>query len=463
MRRLVDGCYLVAASALAPAVVWRACSAGKYRSDWDQRRGLLPELPPTDRRVWVHAVSVGEVNAVQGLIESWREQRPGTEFVISTTTDTGLARARQIFADLAVIRYPLDFSWFVARALDRIKPTMVVLVELEVWYQFVTSAAARGIPVAVVNGRLSQRSVQRFRWVRPVIRRMFESLAWVGAQDGVYAERFRYLGVPAERVVVTGSVKWDGAQVADTIGGADRLVRAMGLEADRSIWVAGSTGPGEEEIILRAYEALRSNHPQLQLVIVPRKPERFDEVAELIGRAGLRCVRRSRLPDESCSQGPGIGGQGAANPAGERFDTGSSNQRAGTVFLGDTMGELRKFYSLASVVFVGRSLAAMGGSDAMEVAALAKPIVVGPHNENFAETISRLQGSQAVHILSADVNDRRACRQLTEAVDGLLADPAAAQAMGHRGRAVVLANRGATQRTLDVLMEMCDRAQHRPS
>lgn len=454
MRRLVDGCYLVAAGVLAPLVAYRACTTGKYRADWAQRRGFVPELPASGRRVWVHAVSVGEVNAARGVVNAWRKQDSSVEFVISTTTDTGLARARQLFPDLTIIRYPLDFSRFVARALDRIKPDLIVLIELEVWYQFVTLAAERGIPVAVINGRLSARSVRRFGLVRRVIRRMFESLAWVGAQDGVYAERFRYMGVPADRVGVTGSVKWDGAEVVDTIAGADALAGAMGLRSERPIWVAGSTGPGEEAVILDALKELRKRYPDLQLVVVPRKPERFDEVAELIGKSGFNCVRRTERPDLAAR----------SEDAQPTTEDGTPTPQEKIVFLGDTMGELRKFYCMADVVLVGRSLADMGGSDAMEVAALAKPVVVGPHNENFTDTIAQLQRGQAICVLAADLKDPAGVtRRLVTVVDQLLCDPAAARAMGRRGREVVLANRGATQRTLNVLMEMLSRVQHRPS
>ncbi|MBI4580238.1 MAG: 3-deoxy-D-manno-octulosonic acid transferase [Planctomycetes bacterium] len=480
MRLLVDGCYLMAAGAVAPVLAYRAWTTGKYRADWDQRRGYLPNLPPSDRRVWVHAVSMGEVNAVRGLVDTWRQKSPATEFIISTTTDTGQARAKQVFPDLPVVRYPLDFSWFVTRALDRIKPTMIVLVELEVWYQFVTLAVRRGIPVAVVNGRLSERSVRRFGWVRPVVRRMFEKLAWVGAQDEVYAERFRRIGVPPDRVGVTGSVKWDGAEVTDRIAGADAAAGAMGLRADRPLWVAGSTGPGEEQVILEAYELLRKTHQDPQLMIVPRKPERFDEVADLITQAGYTCSRRSQHPDASRGEMAESGtGFQPVQVGTDRQDAGPTQKQTGRmpvpqqkqagkmpvpqVFLGDTMGELRKFYSLASVVFVGRSLAEMGGSDTMEVAALAKPIVVGPHNENFTDTVAQLQRGEAVRILSVDLGDPGVVDQLAQVVGTLLHDHLGAEVMGRRAREVVLENRGATQRTLAVLSEMLDRAQHRPA
>lgn len=487
MRLLVDACYLIAAGVLAPVVAYRAWTTGKYRADWSQRRGFLPDLPPSGRRVWVHAVSVGEVNAARGIVEAWRKQSPGVEIVVSTTTDTGQARARQLFPDLRVVRYPLDFSWFVTRALERFKPSLIVLVELELWYQFVTQAAGRGIPVAVVNGRLSERSVRRFGLIRPLVRRMFESLAWVGAQDEAYAGRFRRMGVPPDRVDVTGSVKWDGAQVADAIDGADELAAAMGIRTDRPVWVAGSTGPGEERIILDAFGKLVERHRDLQLVIVPRKPERFDEVAAMIRAAGYTCIRRSDRPD-GCGTGIECGTGFQPVRTGEmpvpqeetdkmsvpqedtgkvcvpQEDTGKMPVPQGAVFLGDTMGELRKFYSLAATVLVGRSIADMGGSDAMEVAALAKPIIVGPHNENFADITARLQQGGAIHILSTDASDATgATTELAAAVARLLDEPTRATDMGRRGREVVLANRGATQRTLDKLMEMLDRAQHRPS
>ncbi len=438
MRLVVDLCYVAAAALLAPVVLYRAISTGKYRHDWDQRRGWLPELPPGKPRVWIHAVSMGEVNAVRGLVAAWRERSPETEFVISSTTDTGIDRARKLFSDLTVVRYPLDMSWFVSRALDRIAPTMVVLVELEVWYQFVTLAAARGIPVAVVNGRLTAgKSLRRFRWVLPVARRMFDRLAWVGAQDEVYAERFRQVGVPADRVTVTGSMKWDTAEVVDSIPGSDALARAMGLDQGRPTWVCGSTAPGEERVILQAFVVLRRKHPTLQLVIVPRKPERFDEVGGMIERASFDCVRRSESPD------------GTERPPSET-----------AVLLGDTMGELRKFYTLADVVFVGRTLARMGGSDMMEVAGLARPIIVGPHTDNFADTVRQLRAGDAVRILSADLEDPQAADALAGVVGELLGDRDSARRLAGNGRDVVKRNRGATRRTLDTLTEIMCRARH---
>lgn len=437
LRRLVDFCYLLAAIVLAPLLLIQSYRTGKYRTDWDQRRGFVPQLDPPPGsppagvrrpRVWVHAVSVGEVNAVRGIVTAWRERDPSIEIVVSTTTDTGIARARQLFPDLTVFRYPLDFSRFVHRALDRIRPDMVVLVELELWYQFVTIAADRGIPVCIVNGRLSEKSTRMFSRIAPIARRMFSSLTWVGAQDAAYAERFVRMGVPRAHVSITGSVKWDGAEVADTLPGADVLARALGLRTGdpaAPIWVCGSTGPGEEDVILQAFRSVRAQHRGLQLVLVPRKPERFEEVAGLVRRAGFEPVRRSEHPD-------------TAPPA-----------PLGTaVALVDTMGELRKVYTLADVVFVGRSLADMGGSDTMEVAGLGKPMFVGPHNENFADIAERLLTARAMRRIELDLRAPGVAAAVADTVAGMLNDRSGARAMGEAARRVVLENRGATERTL---------------
>lgn len=437
-RWLVDGVYAVAGAAASPFVLVKSWRTGKYRRDWDQRRGYVPEQPHGRKRVWFHAVSMGEVNAVKGLVELWRERYPGWEIVVSSTTDTGIDRAKAVFPDDVVIRYPLDFSCWVGRALDRIAPDLVVLVELEVWYQFTAEAARRSIPVAVVNGRITAgKSVKWFKLLGSLVKPMFARLAWVGAQDEEYARRFRAVGVPDNRVVVTGSMKWDSAPQSDAIAGAEELARAMGWSRERRTWVCGSTAPGEERVILEAYKRLLVDHPGLQLILVPRKPERFDEVAAIVGSEGFTCVRRSQRSD---------GKDGASLKS--------------SVLLIDTMGELRKAYTLADVVFVGRTLAEMGGSDMMEVAALGKPMILGPHTENFADPVRQLKRAEAVALLAEDLHHPDVVTKLADEVHTLLMNGHRAQEMVTRGREVVRANQGATERTLNALMEIVDRAKH---
>jgi 3-deoxy-D-manno-octulosonic-acid transferase len=321
---------------------------------------------------------------------------------------------------------------------------MIVLMELEVWPNLLAIAERRGIPVVVVNGRVTERrSMKRFG--KPIIRqlaaRMFGRLAWVGAQDATYAERFAALGTPTDRVHVTGSLKFDGATIADRVDGQDALAAAMGFDLSRSIWVAGSTGTDEEAIVLDALEGVRATHDDVQLAIIPRKPERFDEVARLIEQRGLACVRRSSHRD----------GGGAATG----LEAGESADRP-RVWLGDTMGELRKFYALADVVFVGRSLVPMGGSDMIEVAALGKAPILGPHTENFASAVRAFEQAGATAI----VEDAAA---LADAVVGLLDDPGRRSRLNDAARDVVRAGRGATGRTVDALCELLGyRADHPP-
>jgi 3-deoxy-D-manno-octulosonic-acid transferase len=427
MGLLVDVCYGLAGVAYAPVLAWQAIRFGKNRTGWRERFGRAPDLPAHPERIWIHAVSVGEVNATRRLITEVERDRPGAEIVISSTTDTGIARAKALYPNRVIFRFPLDLSGVVRSVLGRVRPTLIVLVELEVWYHLVHLARRSDIPVVVVNGRLSERSVRRFGLIRSVARRMFESLEAVAAQDDEIASRFRAMGVPADRCVVTGSLKWDTAEVADRVAGQDEVAAALGLAVDRPIVVCGSTGPGEEALLLDVYRRLRESTPGLQFVLVPRKPERFSEVAARVRAAGFQCVRRS-----------------------ECADGGSRSVSADDVWLVDTMGELRKLYALATVVFVGRSLVPMGGSDPMEVAALGKPIVIGPHTENFRQAVRALEQRGGLRV----VPDAGA---LAIALRDLLADSAAPGAMGVRARQTVIEHQGATRRTVELLGEVLDR------
>lgn len=451
MRWLVDVAYLFAGLVYLPAALYHALFLGKNRSGWRERFGGVPCFDPGRRRIWIHAVSLGEINATPKLVSELLTRLPGYDIVFSTTTDTGYARAVELYGPESVFRFPLDFSFVIRRALDRIRPSAIVLVELEVWYNLIHEAHRRKVPVMVVNGRLTERSARRLARLGRLARSMFEKLRWVGAQDETIAARFKSLGVYEYRVKVTGSVKWDTTTIVDDVPGAADLARDIGLVPGRPVWVCGSTGPEEEGMILDAYEGLieqTSKRPNVQtskpasmlttagdsgasdapvLILVPRKPERFDEVAALIRQRGYACLRRSHPSPREHHPGDG-------KPA---------------VILGDTMGELRKFYSLAGVVFVGRSLVPLGGSDPMEVAALGKPILSGPHMDNFLAPVEALRAADALRIV-------RGADELARAVSELLADAEAARRAGERGREVVRRNLGATARTVDKLVSIID-------
>jgi 3-deoxy-D-manno-octulosonic-acid transferase len=430
MRFLIDLVYLFAGLLFSPIVLYRRLRHNRYRQGWAQRFGNIRRSRPRKKCIWLHAVSVGEVNAAKTLVTELEKRFADFEIVVSTTTDTGFARATALFGQRWTVCYfPFDFSLVMRKAFRRIDPILCLLMELEVWPNFVGVARQRGIPVVVVNGRISDRSIKKYRLFRWLIRGFFCKIDLVLAQTEEYAGRFRELGCPADRVVVTSSLKYDTAQVADHVEGANVLADELKLGSQR-LWVAGGTGDGEEKIILDVYQWLREDLAlaDLRLAVVPRKPERFDEVAQLIEQRGFPLLRYSRAK----------GTRGAA----------ASDDTA--VILGDTMGDLRKFYSLATVVFVGRSLVPMGGSDMMEAAALGKCTIFGPHAFNFRQTVEALLAEKAA-IEVADADD------LYVVLTKCLTDSKYAQSIAQRGRQVIQNNQGATARTIDHITRLLGR------
>jgi len=422
MRFIVDVVYLFAGLLFSPVVLYRRLRHNRYRQGWAQSFGNISRKSPEKRCLWLHAVSVGEVNAAKTLVTEFEKRFADFEIVVSTTTDTGFARATALFGNRwTVFYFPFDFSWVMRKAFRRLDPALCLLMELEAWPNLIDVAYRRSVPVVVVNGRISDRSFVQYRRFRWLVRRFFGRIDLVLAQTQEYADRFRALGCPAERVVVTSSLKYDTAQVTDRVEGADVLADQLNL-ANARLWVAGGTGDDEEKIILDVYQWLKEDpsFTDLRLAVVPRKPERFDEVAQLIEQMGLPLVRYSRIK--------GTPGRGVCDND--------------TVILGDTMGDLRKFYSLATVVFVGRTLVPMGGSDMMEAAALGKCTIFGPHTFNFRQTVEALLADQgAIEVVDAD--------DLRVVMTRCLAEPAYAETIAQRGRQVIQKNQGATARPLD--------------
>ena len=427
---LIDIAYLIALIAISPVAIYKMLRHGRYRAGWGNRFGKISRKRPDKKCIWIHAVSVGEVNATTTLIRELESKFPDYEIVLSTTTDTGFARANVLFgSQLSVFYFPMDFSLTMRRAFANIKPAMCLLIELEVWPNLVRIAKQSGIPVIVVNGRLSERSLRRYNLIKGVTRKIFGGLTLALAQSEEYAERFRRLGMPAERVIVTGSVKYDTAQVADKVEGADVLAAQLGLKNDR-LWVAGATGNDEEQIILDVYRRLieQKQFADLRLAIVPRKPERFNDVAELIKQSGFELTRYSELKSGKL-----------------RIE--NEELRNNSVVLGDTMGDLRKFYSLATVIFVGRSLVPMGGSDMMEAAALGKCTIFGPHAFNFKQAVDDLlKANGAILVKGAD--------ELFNTMTKCLTDADYASRIAQNGRQIIRKNQGATARTISNISKM---------
>ncbi len=430
MSILIDFLYVLAAMAIAPVALYRCIRFKRYRRGWRQRFGNVTRRDPAKKCIWIHAVSVGEVNAARTIIQQLGMRFGDYEILVSTTTDTGFARASSLFAkDHTVCYFPLDFSWTMRRAFGNINPSVCILMELEVWPNLVRVARRAGVPVVVANGRISDKSFATYRKARPLVKKMFEGVTLVLAQTDEYARRFRILGCP--NVMVSGSLKYDTAQTDDQVDGAEALAAQLGL-AGRRLWVAGGTGNDEEAIILEVYKRLKQDgrFADLRLAVVPRKPERFDEVARLIRQNGLELLRYSLI-----KQSPGKTAQGQTETAG------ASRAAAEAVILGDTMGDLRKFYSIATVVFVGRSLVPMGGSDMMEAAALGKCTIFGPHAFNFRQTVSALLADNGAIL----VNNKD---ELLQALEKCLTSPAYAEQIARAGREVILKNQGATEKTI---------------
>lgn len=413
--------------ALVTAPVW----ARKARGDWPQRFGRTTPLPATDRRrLLLHAVSVGEVNALRELVPLLT---PHVDLVISVGTDTGIARARQLFdGQAAVVRYPLDFSFAVRRFLDAVRPDAVGLVELELWPNFVKACTRRKIPVAVINGRLSERSFRGYRKIRAFIGPAFRSLAFAAVQDEAYAGRFRAMGVPPERCFVTGSMKWDAARIEDEVEGAGRLFNELGVDPGRPVIVAGSTGPGEEALLHRACP------PGVQLVCAPRRPERFDEAAAALPG----CIRRS------------IAKPGRVGGAGSSVTDSVSAAHGSDRFLLDTIGELRQAYARADVVVVGRSfMGDLYGSDPVEPVGLGRATVIGPHFGDFLSAVEAFRAAGGIRISRAE--------DLGAELARLLGSPQERAELAERGRGCIRAHQGASGRHAAMLLQVV-RAQVHP-
>ena len=424
MRFVLDVLYLLAALAYSPIIIYRAIRHKRYRKGWAQRFGKIRRRSPAKRCIWLHAVSMGEVNAAKTIVEELARRFGDFEIVISTTTDTGFARATTLFSkSYEIFYFPFDFSCVMSRVFNSLRPAICLLMELEVWPNFVSIAQKRDVPVVVINGRISDRGFARYGRIKPFARKVFRNVSLILAQTQEYAERFMALGAAAQNVVVTGSLKYDTAQITDKVEGTDALAAQLALGGQR-LWVAGATGPGEEKIVLDVFSQLKkSEHfKDLRLAVVPRKPERFDEVAQLIEQSGFKLIRYSEVKKKAVES--------------------TEKSKIADVVLGDTMGDLRKFYCLATVIFVGRSLVPMGGSDMMEAAALGKCTFFGPHTFNFTQTVEALLADEGAIV----ANDQG---QLLDVVQKCLLEPQYAQEIARKGREVIRRNQGATTKTIE--------------
>ncbi len=445
--------------ALLPYFTWQAFINKKYLSNFRERLGLLPEEFGDDARptIWLHAVSVGETLAARPLISALRARFPGHRIIVSTTTATGQAVARsRITNSDGFCYFPFDWRFSVRRTLERIRPQAVILMESELWLNFLHECQRRSIPVIVVNGRISDRSFARSQQFGFLIRRMYEKVSHFAMQSEADARRAIALGAHRERVSVSGNIKYDigeAARATPLEEIAERLNQSFALGAAPLI-IAGSTSDGEEEIIVAAFEQLRK-HGELanvRLLIAPRHPERFAEVAQKLDSTRFRYVRRSALveqPEYVLAGEPAVSGIASSLGAA----TGGDEFRNADIILLDSIGELAALYRFASAVFVGGSLVPKGGHNILEPALYARPIIVGPHMENFREIADEFTHHQALITLSG-ANDDELTAALHDNLYELLTDAARSHALGDRARAVVSDNRGSTARTVATIASL---------
>jgi 3-deoxy-D-manno-octulosonic-acid transferase len=394
---------------------WKSLRNPESRGRLAQRLGYVQALP-CPGCLWVHAVSVGEVQAAASLVQALRARHVELPVVLSTVTPTGAQRARTLFGDAVRHCYlPFDTPGAMRRFLDRVQPRLAVILETEIWPALYRELGRRRVPLVMASARLSARSVDRYRRTGSLIRETLADGVVIGAQSATDAERFRAIGAPSERIHVTGNLKLD-LQIAQAAIDAGREFRRR-LGPNRPVWIAGSTHEGEEDAALAAHAAARVRHPGALLIIVPRHPQRFDAVRAELRRRGVRFAQRSS------------GGQPAATDE---------------VFLLDTLGELQVFYAAADVAFVGGTLVPVGGHNLLEPAVLGLPVLAGPHTHNAPEIAELLESSGALTI----VRDRE---ELVREVTACLDDPARAAEAGGRGRAAVEQSRGAVDRLVAMI------------
>tara|TARA_R110002049_G_scaffold160060_3_gene325053 strand:- start:2393 stop:3685 length:1293 start_codon:yes stop_codon:yes gene_type:complete len=411
--------YSAALYALSPLIGWRIWREQVPTYSRLQRLGLrLKPLPPAPR-VWLHCASVGEVRAARPLIEELLERYPAYSLLLTTMTATGAQQSQALISeqppsDQARLTHrflPLDFPGAARRFVRSVQPKLAILFETELWPNLIHACRQQGVPVAVVNGRLSPRAFKRYQRLRPLMTSLLAEISWLAAKSSADAERFNVLGCSTEITRIVGSLKFELASQEKAIEDSERLLYSWG---ERPVWVAGSTRDGEEALLLKAHRQVLARYPDALLVLVPRHPQRFDEVAKLCKTEGWTLSRRSQQQPVTAQT---------------------------QVYLGDTLGELAMLYAAGSVAFVGGSLVPLGGHNVLEPAALGRPVLSGPSIENFADVAEPLHAAGALTLVDSPDT-------LADALAGYFANPEHAQQAGRAGCAAIETQKGALARTL---------------
>lgn len=425
MRYLLNCVYLLLLIAVFPWLLWQAIRKGKYREGFGAKFfGLVPRREGSETCLWFHAVSVGEVNLVRPLLEEIRRRHPEWKCVLSTTTMTGMALATKRYPDLTIFYCPLDFSWSVGAAMRRIRPDVLVLAELELWPNLIATAHRHGTKVAVINGRLSENSARGYGRIRPVVKGILRGIDLLAVQDETYAQRFRELGAVEDSLRVTGSMKYDGAETNRVNEATTRLASLWGIQEEDVVFLAGSTQEPEEVLALESYLQLAESRPELRLILVPRHPDRFEAVAEMLDQRGVCWHRRTEL-------------------AGNAVDP------KARILLVNVIGELGAWWGTAAIAYVGGSMGPRGGQNMIEPAAYGAAVSFGPNTRNFRDIVSAMLAREAAIV----VHDGD---EMTAFVQRCLDEPGFRDQLGGRAQQLVQEQLGATGRTFSLLESLVD-------
>lgn len=408
----------------APYFLYQALAHGKYLEGLRQRLGKLPVFSKNPT-IWLHCVSVGETQAARPLVDRLHKEFPNHSLVVSTITRTGQKLAKDVFAREAeaVFYFPFDWRWCVRRALRAVNPSVVLLMETELWPNFLRECSTREIPVALVNGRISRQSYRRYAWIKVFLKRVLESLSIAVMQSEADAERLQSLGLSADRIRTAGNLKFDARAVPPAAEKTAEIRDRFGLNAAAPLILAASTHAPEEKIILESFKHVRATQP-VRLMLAPRHPERFAEVATLLQSSGLSWARRTNAPD--------VGDADAA------------------VLLLDTIGELPATYALAEVVFVGGSIVDRGGHNVLEPAAAGVPVVTGAHTHNFHAIVDLLNEAGAIVQLPS-VEADAASTALADVLVALRSSSQRRRELAERAKQLIAVNQGAAERTIKLI------------
>jgi 3-deoxy-D-manno-octulosonic-acid transferase len=409
---------------LLPRFIYDALTKGKYAANFRARLGRIPKFEPQGKKIiWLHCVSVGEAQAARPLASELLKSFPDYALVVSTTTITGQKIAHEVFQSeaTAIFYFPFDFAFAVRRALDQVKPSLVLIMETELWPRFLRECKERKIPTAIVNGRLSEKSLRGYRLFKPFIKRVVNNLSLALMQTEADAKRMRSLGIAREKVHVTGNIKFDAQENTTEQQLSENFRSRFGFDGSHPLIVAASTHAPEESLVLEAFKRIRSS-TRARLLIAPRHPERFNEVVSLISSSGLTWTRRADEPKET--------------------------DVARDVILLDSIGELRAIYPLAQIVFVGGSLVPKGGHNVLEPAAAGVCVITGAHTSNFAAIVRDFVAANALDQLPR-VPEDEAANELSVVLNRLLTDNEQRNRLAKNAKEVFEKNRGATRKTIE--------------